>query len=261
MPQPLSPEASPERCGLKKNVIILTSGLSGSSVLTALIARGGYWIGDSTVKKEYDTHENLELVELNKCIIRSAGYVGRYEMEFRADLLARIGSMWSGLSDTPYTEFLTNCDRHEPWIWKDPRLWVTIRYWHHLVDWKRCTVIVLTRNLVHRWISTTLRRQVRSYPSLKRYELSIEASIYEFLNSNQIGYVHLTYEQLVTRPKEAIAALNAHLGASLGIDDLKAVYHGKLYKNPRTSPLNYLLAALIYIKNYSERWDLTEKRT
>ena len=47
------------------NTIILTSGLTGSSVLTGLLARGGFWAGDRTAKKkDYDTFENEELIRL-----------------------------------------------------------------------------------------------------------------------------------------------------------------------------------------------------
>src|SRR5690242_9748399 len=58
------------------NVIILTSGLTGSSVLTGLIARAGYWTGSQTFKKEYDTFENVELIRLNRDLFAAAGYSG-----------------------------------------------------------------------------------------------------------------------------------------------------------------------------------------
>jgi hypothetical protein len=246
-------------CGTKQNVIILTSGLSGSSVLTGLIARGGYWAGDETFKKEYDTYENVDLVKLNVNLLRESAYTGRYEMEFREDLLERIGALKSSLSDTPYRDFLTECGRHEPWIWKDPRLWLTIRYWSPMLDWARCKVIVLTRSLVHCWVSTTLRRQIRSYSSLKRYEKSIEGSILKFLRENRVGYLQTTYEALITSPEETIDKLNAYLGSSLAIDDLRSIYLGRLYERPRSSPVDFLKALLIYAKNRSERWDLNER--
>lgn len=247
-------------CGTKHNVIILTSGLSGSSVLTGLIARGGYWTGNETFKKEYDTYENVDLVKLNVNLLREAAYTGRYEMEFRKDLLDRVGALKSSLSDTPYREFLTECDGHGPWIWKDPRLWLTIRYWSPLIDWERCKVVVLTRSLVHCWVSATLRRQIRSYSSLRRYEKSIEGSILSFLRENRIGYLHTTYEALIGRPEETIDSLNTYLESSLAIDDLKSIYWGKLYERPRSSPVDFLKAVLIYAKNRSERWDLNERK-
>jgi hypothetical protein len=244
--------------GSKSNVIVLTSGLSGSSVLTGLIARGNYWTGSETFKKEYDTYENAALVKLNERILRETGYTGRYEMEFREGLPEHISERASRMDDTPYREFLTECDRHQPWVWKDPRLWLTIRYWNRLLEWERCKAIVLTRSLVHSWVSITLRRQIRSYQSLKRYEKSIERSILEFLDGNRIGRLHTTYERLITRPEEAIEELNAYLGSSLSIEDLKSVYRGELYRVPRSSPVDFLKAALIYLKNRSERWDLIE---
>jgi hypothetical protein len=239
----------------KRNVIILTSGLTGSSVLTGLLARRNYWTGNETAKKEYDTYENVDLVKLNVNILRQAGYSGRYEMEFRADLLEHLATLESKVDDLPYREFLAECNRHQPWIWKDPRLWLTIRYWSHLLDWNRCQVILLTRSLIHSWVSTTLRRQIRSYQSLKRYEMSIERSIVEFLAAGGIEYLHLTYEQLITRPEETIEKLNVYLECDLAIDDLKSIYRGSLYKTPRSSPFDFIKAALIYLKNYSERWD------
>ena len=56
------------------NVIILTSGVSGSSVLTGLIAKAGYWTGDTTAKKEYETYENQELIDLNLRLFKESGF-------------------------------------------------------------------------------------------------------------------------------------------------------------------------------------------
>ena len=58
------------------NVIILTSGISGSSVLTGLISRAGYWLGDVTHKKEYDTYENQELIDLDLQLFKQSEYTG-----------------------------------------------------------------------------------------------------------------------------------------------------------------------------------------
>ena len=49
---------------MKKNVIILTSGMSGSSVLANLISQAGYWLGDETSKAPFETYENKELIDL-----------------------------------------------------------------------------------------------------------------------------------------------------------------------------------------------------
>jgi hypothetical protein len=172
-----------------------------------------------------------------------------------------IEALTSRIDDGPYKEFLAECDEHQPWIWKDPRLWITIRFCSSLLDWKRRKVIVLIRSPLRCWVLATLRRQVRSYQSLKRYLKLVERSILDFLDVNRIGHLHKTYERrIITYPDETIGALNDYLGSSLTIEDLRSVYRGELYKIPRNSPIDFLKAALIYIRNRSERWDLDEEK-
>ena len=155
-------------------------------MLTGLIARQNYWTGVDTVKKEYDTFENIDLVRLNKRLIAEVGFSGPYTMEFHQEPLDRIAALNPAVNGTPYREFLGECGRREPWIWKDPRLWLTIRYWNRLLDWSRCKAIVLTRDLRHHWVSMTLRRQIQSFAAMKRYETSIERSLLQFVDSGGI---------------------------------------------------------------------------
>jgi hypothetical protein len=245
----------------KSNVIILTSGLSGSSVLAGLIARQTYWTGVDTFKKEYDTFENIDLVNLNKRLIAEAGFSGRYDMEFHQEPLDHVATLDPAVNGTPYRRFLAECGRHEPWIWKDPRLWLTIRYWNHLLDWKHCKAIMLTRDLRHHWVSMTLRRQIQSFAAMKRYETSIERSLLQFADSNGIDLLRLSFEDLIATPEKTLDRLNRHVGCGLTVNDLRAIYRGELYQAPRDSMRDFITAILIYAKNRSERWDLKETNT
>jgi hypothetical protein len=245
----------------KPNVIILTSGISGSSVLTGLISRAGYWTGDSTFKKtEYDTYENQELIDLDLQLFHHADYTGDYAMEFSAEAIARIATLGNTTDDRPFRQFLQRCDEHRPWIWKDPRLWLTIRFWCNLMNLEECRFILLTRSFQHSWTSSILRRHIRSYGSNKRYEQSIRDALTGFLKSKHLPYLHITFENLVVRPEETIRALNAHIGTELNVEDLAAIYTKHLYKAPRSSSVDFIKAVMIYLKNYSSRFDLQEKR-
>ena len=242
---------------MARNVVILTSGLTGSSVLTGLICQAGHWAGDKTVVKEdYDTYENKELVDLNLKLIEEAGYSGNYLLEFSDASIQAIAALFGKIDVHPYAAFVAKCRDHRPWIWKDPRLWLTVRFWSKLMDLDDCSFIVLTRGYLQGWISQTLRRQIKSYGFTKSYEKAIVQSVVGFLETNKLPYLSVSYENLVARPAETISALNAHLGTELKIDDLKKVYHKELYREPKSSWLNHAKALLIYIKNYPERTDI-----
>ncbi len=243
---------------MKHNAIILTSGLTGSSVLTGLIARGGFWTG-STHKKsgEYDTYENTRLIELNRSLFAAAGYSGNYMTEFSPALLRDVASLAGTIDESRYRAFLAECDGHAPWVWKDPRLWVTIGFWEKLLDIERCRFILLKRSLLQCWVSGLLRRQIRSYGNSRAYELAVQKTIGEFLRRANAQFIELRYEDLILKPEESIGRLNRFLDAKLTTADLQSVYHKPLYKSPNGSAWDAVKAALIYAKNYSERVDRT----
>lgn len=237
----------------RKNIVILTVGLTGSSVLTALLARAGYWLGEATKKKPaYDTFENSSLVDVNKQIFRAAGYAGQYEMEFSQGAIDLIEQSAGRLDLDPYHKFVSMCDKNSPWVWKDPRLWLTIRFWDKVTDISKYQFIVVTRDYTQTWISTLLMRQIHSYSYCQRYTEQVNNSIVDFLSKNKADFIKVGFEDLICHPELAIAQLNRFLNTSLSVDDLKAVYHKPLYKKPRGF-LDLARAMLIYIKNYNMR--------
>lgn len=246
---------------VKSNVIILTSGLSGSSVLTGLLRRAGLWTGETTHRKpQYDTFENEELIALNLRLFKEAGYTGNYMMEFSERALTAIGNLYGRIDAQPYHELVQKCEENRPWILKDPRLWLTIRFWKNVLPLDRCRFILLTRDLMQTWVSQTLRRQITSYRYSRDYEQRIQASVLSFLRENNLHFLSLCYEDLIVRPAETISKLNDYLGSRLTVDDLSKVYRKPLHKSPRSSWVKHLQAVAIYMKNYSERLDLPAEK-
>ena len=239
-------------------MIILTSGITGSSVLSGFLARSGYWAGDTTYKKEYDTFENDELIKLNRRLFQQAGYTGNHLKEFSTDAIARLASLRANHDDLPYRQFLTKCSERGPWVWKDPRLWLTIYFWKNLLNLDECRFILLTRDLAQGWVSLTLRRDIRSYGYFKYYETAVQNSILSFLKGNNLPYAHITYDNLVAQPETTIRNLNLHLESDLKLSDLEGVYQGPLHKSPRKSVVDCAKAGLIYLKNHSERLDTAQ---
>lgn len=237
----------------KKNVIVLTYGLSGSSVLTGLLVRGGYWPGEKTyVKPDYDTFENLKLIELNKKLFAAAQFHGNYENAYSNEALEAITRLRETQDPTPFRQLIAECNAHAPWVWKDPRLWLTIRFWAEFLDFDSIRFLVLTRTPLQSWISYNLRRQVQSYAYARRYCEQIEASIAQFLDERRLSRLELLFDDLIMRPEPTIGRINDYLGTTLAVSDLEAVYNQPLRKSPR-SVLDLAKAALIYARNYGER--------
>lgn len=237
-----------------KNVIILTSGLAGSSVLTSLLHRAGYWVGAETMqKKDYNTWENLELIRLNRKILEETDFNENWTMVFRPDYPDRVVSRARSINPEPFRAFMEECNTHQPWIWKDPRLWLTIRYWRQFIDSDNVFFLTIQREALQSWISTTLRRQIQTRDYANRYSIGVDQTIDSFLQEEDLPSLSILYEDLLTKPEQTIANINKALGTQLTLEDLRAVFRGKLYRKQHGF-FNLLKAHAIYFKNYGERY-------
>lgn len=218
-----------------------------------MFAAKGYWTGEQTMKKsDYNTWENSELVRLNNKILSDVEFNEDWVMEFRDDYVDLVSSGFDRIDPAPYRAFIQECKTHTPWIWKDPRLWLTIRYWRQWLDLSNTVFLLIRRQSLQAWISTTIRRQIQTFEHAVRYNDGIHKSIVEFVDTNGATYVDFLYEDLIIRPEVVIEDINRIAGTSLTLDDFKAVFRGQLYKKQH-GLWNFLHASMIYLKNYSER--------
>jgi len=235
------------------NVIILTGGLTGSSALAGLLTAAGYWSGQDTFKKsDYNTYENAELIRLNRQLMGRVGVGEEYTSVFKQDAIAAIESLVGAEPADEYSQFVTSCAQHAPWVWKDPRLWLTVRFWHPLVDWSRVRVLLLSRDPLQSWVSTIQRRQIQSYGYLSRYNESIQESLRNFLDLHRIGYLPVQYEHLVMQPEDELRRIGEFVGTSLELTHLTSTYTGPLRRRPK-GLRDGIEAGLIFLKNYRER--------
>jgi hypothetical protein len=249
----------PQRAGML-NVIVLTTGLTGSSVLAGLLARAGLWAGDATVKKEYDTFENLELTNLNKQLLKDAGCPIDYATEFSWRALHLASAASNRIDLNPYRNFVLRLRAQTPWILKDPRLWLTIRFWQQILEFDDVRFVWLTRECLQGWISATTRRIVMSYEYYRQHEGQVNASIEAFLELNGLPYTRLSFEQLLLAPGPTLDQLNKFLDLNLTLADLKSVYNRPLYRKSR-GLRDFLVASAIYCKNYFQRVELGPSRS
>lgn len=237
----------------RPNVLILTGGLTGSSALAGLLTASGYWCGEETFKKsDYNTYENSELIRLNRQLMQRVGVGDEYTSVFLPDAIRHIDALRTAEPTDEYASFVSTCDLHRPWVWKDPRLWLTVRFWHPLIDWSRVRVLLLKRDPMQSWISTLQRRQIQTYGYLSRYNEAIQASLRDFLHEKQVQYLQVQYEDLVVTPESELGRIGQFLGTPLTLEHLTSTYTGPLRRKPK-SWRDGIEAGLIFLKNYGER--------
>jgi hypothetical protein len=234
------------------NVIILTGGLTGSSVLAGLLGAAGYWTGTGTFqKRDYDTHENAELIRLNRGLMASVGVGEEYTKYFLPEAIDRIARL-EVPDDSPYREFLAACDAHAPWLWKEPRLWLTIRFWDRFLPAQGVKFLLLERDLVQAWISMTQRRTIQTWSYTKRYHHGVQASLRDYLQQSGRPFLAVNYEDLILRPESEVERLSGFLGTPVTMAHLTTTYRGALYRKNK-GLRDGMEAVLIYAKNFGER--------
>jgi len=237
----------------RDNVIILTGGLTGSSALAGLLTAAGYWCGEDTFKKsDYNTFENAELIRLNRQLMQRVAVGEEYTTNFKSSAIADIEALTAIEPLEEYRQFVARCAQHAPWVWKDPRLWLTVRFWYPLVDWDNVRVLLLSRDPLQSWISTIQRRQIQTYSYLSTYNQSIQQSLREFLEQRRVRYLPVQYEDLVIRPEAELSRIGGFLGTDLTLAHLTSTYSGPLRRRPK-GWRDGIEAGLIYLKNYGER--------
>jgi hypothetical protein len=229
---------------MKPNVIILTNGVSGSSVLSGLIARAGYWLGDRTKKVQYETFENDELVELNVQILRKSHYLWCDVADIPPPSTQKIRELSEAVWSDSFERFTQECNRHRPWLWKDPRLCYTIFFWKSFLALEDCRFIFVSRNLMQTWTGMILRGKTgMPMEELKIISDNCLKAVTRFIEENQLDLYSLSFEKLTMQPEIAVAELNRYLGTELAVSDLEAIYKGTL-RRPRWTKMDYLKARL-----------------
>lgn len=229
------------------NIIILTGGISGSSVLAGLIGKQGYWLGENTKKVAYDTFENAALVDLNIELFKRSGFYWTDICEIPPPSSEKIGALYGTIDTSEYEKLVKISTDHLPWLWKDPRLSYTMSFWKNLIEARECKYIVMTRDLRQTWTGLILRGKFAiPIDKLKIIHEISEKSALGFLKREKADYINLTFEDLVVRPEASIDKLNRHIGTKLTISELKEVYTGHLGR-PRWTRTDFAKARIRFM--------------
>jgi hypothetical protein len=216
---------------MRKDVIIFTSGSSGSSVLAGTLGQKGYWLGDETKKLRFDTYENARLVDLNKELLRATGFKRHDCNDIPPPSIEKIRELYFKSNVKKYVDFVGQCNENRPWLWKDPRLSYTIHFWDRLIDLNNIDIVFIERDPYQSYAGLLLSRKVpMSFSQHNLMNSNYVSSFMTFIHNNQLKYFHLIFEDLLLHPERCLSELGAYLGIELHRSDLENVYKGSLSK-------------------------------
>ena len=227
---------------MPKNVIVLSPGQSGSSVLTALIARAGLWCGDETTDVGYNTYENAELVQLNRELLRVSGIKWDSPSQEAGPAIERLRARVREADNRDAQSFVQKCAAHVPWIWKDPRLCYTMHYWEAFLNVADCQFVIMNRDWRQAWSGHMIKgKPPVSLADFAKVQVRAGEAAQSYVSDRGLPHFVTTFEELTVEPTRVLSALNEFLGTSLTLGDLRETYRDPLGKL-RWSKVDYAQA-------------------
>lgn len=213
-----------------KNVIVVGTPRSGTSLTAAIFARQGYYVGEITADylREGDDHNPFGYFEpdaLLRANVELFRQVGHCALDTTCTHLPRPEAL-ARLAELPplpqHRALVASYAAHAPWVWKDPRFCYTLEYWWRLVDAERTRVVFVRRAV--REIVLSYERMGWSTPGERTL---VERGVAEHLRhaeqtirTHQIPHATIDYRDYRDAPEQVAARLTELCGLRLGAADL-----------------------------------------
>ncbi len=215
-----------------KSVIVIGTPRSGTSLTSAVFARLGYHIG--TIGSEwmrsgdegnpFGYFEADDLIERNVALFRRAGY--REHNTWLSDPITdeQIRSIAQLKPSEADRRWVEEYEKNAPWLWKEPRLTLTLGYWWQLVDPERTAVVVLNRDIdesvlsfqrLH-WIGDSAYER----DEIRRRILQHRRAAEEAIERHGLPHIQIDFGDYFLRPAEVAKRLSEWCGVDIGPGDL-----------------------------------------
>lgn len=220
-----------------KNVLILGSGRSGTSLAAGCLASAGYYMGDRLLDPRDANpkgfYESVEINEINEeilsCYTRPRPPYGRGRFLFRhrplhmQRWLARISPKVDIRASEDVSRKIRQMVGHKPFCYKDPRFSYTLPAWRPFLDERETVFICVFRDPAT--TAESILKECRSFPPLADYHSGIamtrkraldvwfKMSSHILRQADSGTWLFLHYEQLFT--PEGLDRLEDVTGASV----------------------------------------------
>ena len=217
---------------MAKNALILGAPRSGTSLTSAIFARQGYYVGGAARPaisqgddyNPYGYFEADDLIERNVECFRRVAYSCHNSWlfdEISAESQQLIGRLQPELRDQ---QLLDDYNCRSPWLWKDPRMCITLPYWAQLLNWHRVGVVFVERSAddvvwsFHRkgWCGGSKAERQATLARIHQHTDAAKAALHKF----RIPHLSVRYEDFSVRPEQLANQINECFDLNLSAADL-----------------------------------------
>lgn len=215
-----------------KNVLVVGVPRSGTSLTSAVFSRKGYhvgWIEKDTGRlgdeaNPFGYFEADDVIAKNVEIFQRIGYSEDNTWLRTMITEEQIRQIDALEPSQEHKEFLRQYDTHAPWIWKDPRLTLTLPYWWKILD-ARTTGVILVRRDPEECYQSFIRcgwyqpgEQARQ-EVLHRIEVHWNAAL-RAIEKYEIPHIIIHYDEYLNKPESVARKISEFCGLSLEVNDL-----------------------------------------
>lgn len=218
------------------NILIVGMARSGTSMTAAILARKGYYVGSiaNTHLRDGDDDnpdgyfEADDLVASNVEVLRRAGFkfhnTWMYEL-ISQQAVSRINTLHPLLE---HRRFVESYQSRTPWLWKDPRLCFTLRYWWQLMNPNTTGVVFVKRDPTAIYRSFLrlgwCRGGAAERAKVRRCVDAHTRAAANAVHSLRIPHIVIDYSEYLDRPGDVAMRLAGFCGIKLAVLDLNVRY-------------------------------------
>jgi hypothetical protein len=225
-----------------KSVIVVGMPRTGTSLAAATFVRKNFFVvpddaGDMQVPDEdnpFGYWEARALTKHNARILNDAGFSSENTWMYQAISQEETDRIATLTPRHEHREYLAMFNEHCPWVWKDPRLCYTLRYWWPLMDANRTGVLFLRRD--PEAIYQSFRRVNFCAPGpsarrdvYRRIEHHLQTAS-DTIAALKIPHIALDYRDFLDAPEATAARLSAFFEIAVETGDLnvrRELDHGR----------------------------------
>lgn len=219
---------------MPRNVIIVGPPRSGTSLASNIFARQNFFSGKPVIGGDdynpFGYFEAEDIIEANVGVFQAAGFAHHNTWKFDPisdSQIERIGELAARDEDQ---QLLQSWNQHSPWMWKDPRFSITLKYWARIIDWDEVGVILTIRNPED--VYWSFRRKGWCQAGQDVRQATIRRIVQHAENARRVvdefnlPHVAVEYGEYSACPNDVARRIGEFVGLELGVDDLN--FHSQL---------------------------------